>query len=228
MVCVVVARSYSVWRNLRTINSQHNLLDKILFFSRRLRSVDVFCLDERSGKVSYIFVTLLFCLYDQPILLLFFFTNCSATAYFCYCMQFMVSLDCEETLAATSEFEIKIDQNNISDFIFQSFQINKKPCHSLDFCNACFCNDNTSPSLVVHLNISSLHAHFDELIEFLDCFLNLPSILLLSKTRIKTKPFVNVNISCYSFVHSPSTTNADGIGMHFSKKLKIYSKLYSY
>ena len=74
----------------------------------------------------------------------------------------MVSPDCEETLVATLEFEVKIDQNNI----------NNKPCNSFDLCNASFCCNNTSSSLVVRLNISSLQAHFDELIEFLHCFSN--------------------------------------------------------
>ena len=119
----------------------------------------------------------------------------------------------------TSEFEVKIDQNNISDFIFQSFQNNNKPCNSFDFCNASFCYNNTSSSLVVHLNISSLQAHFDELIEFLHCFSNPPSILLLSETKIKTNPSINVNIPGDSFVHSPSPTNA--VGVHFSKELKF-------
>ena len=136
-------------------------------------------------------------------------------------MQFMVSPDCKETPAATSEFKVKIDQNNISYFIFPSFQNNNKPCNSFDLCNASFCYNHTSSSLVVHLNIFSLQAHFDELIEFLHCFSNPPSILLLSETRIKTNPSINVNISGYSFVHSPSPTNAGGVGVYFSKNLKF-------
>ena len=137
----------------------------------------------------------------------------------------MVSPDCKETPAATSEFEVKIDQNNISDFIFQSFQNNNKPCNSFDLCNASFCYNNTSSSLVVHLKISSLQAHFDELIEFLHCFSNPSSILLLSETRIKTNPFINVNIPGYSFVHSPSLTNAGGVGVYYSKNLKFTQNL---
>ena len=82
----------------------------------------------------------------------------------------MVSPDCKENLAATLKFEVKIDQNNNSDFIFQSFQNNNKPCNSFDLCNASSCYNNTSSFLVVYLNISSLQAHFDELIEFFHCF----------------------------------------------------------
>ena len=74
---------------------------------------------------------------------------------------------------------------------------------------------------MVHLNNSSLQAHFDELIEFLHCFSNPYSVLLLSETRIKTNPFTNVNIPNYSFVHSPSPTNAGGVGVYFSKNLKF-------
>ena len=135
-------------------------------------------------------------------------------------MQFVVS-DCEETEAATSEFEVKIDQNNVSDFTFQSFEINKKPCNSFDLCKASICCDNTSSSLVVDLNISSLHAHFDELIEFLHCFSNPPAILLLTERRVKTNLFINVKIPGYSLLHSPSPTNASGVGVYFSKNLKF-------
>ena len=47
------------------------------------------------------------------------------------------------------------------------------------------------------------------------------SILLLSETRIKTNPSINVNIPGYSFVHSPSHTKAGGVGVYFSKDLKV-------
>ena len=135
-------------------------------------------------------------------------------------MQFIVSPDCKETPAATLEFQVKIDQNNLSNFIFQSFQNNNKPCNSFDLCNASFLDNNTSSSLVVHLNISFLQVHFDKLIEFLHCFSN-PPCILLSETRIKTNPFINVNISGYSFVHSPSPKNAGDVGVYFSKNLKF-------
>ena len=74
---------------------------------------------------------------------------------------------------------------------------------------------------MVHLNVSSLQAHFKELIEFLHCVLNLPSIFLVCETKTKTNPFINVNIPGYSLVHSPSPTNAGGVGVYFSKNLKF-------
>ena len=138
----------------------------------------------------------------------------------------MVSPDCKDTLAAASKFEVN-DQNNISDFIFQTFQINNKSYNSFDLCNSSFCYNDTSSSLLVHLNISLLQAHFDELIGFLYCFSNPPSILFLSDTRIKTNSFINVNIPGYSFVHSHSPSYAGGVGIYIFKKFRIYSKLYS-
>ena len=121
----------------------------------------------------------------------------------------------------SNKFEVNFDQNNISDFIFQSFQINNKPCNFFDLCNTYFCKNGTSSSLVVYLNIFSLQAHFDELIEYIHCFSNFPSILFLSETRIKANPFISVNTLGYSFVHSPSPTNAVGVGACFSKNLNF-------
>ena len=52
--------------------------------------------------------------------------------------------------------------------------------------------------------------------KFLLKFSNPPSVIFLSKTRIKTNPLININIPGYTFLHYPSPTNAGGVGVYVS------------
>ena len=85
---------------------------------------------------------------------------------------------------------------------------------------------NTSTNLIIHLNISSLQAHFDELNDFLTRFSNPPSIILLSETRINVNPCININIPGYTFVHLPSPAKAGGVGAYLLTNL-IYTEIES-
>jgi len=106
----------------------------------------------------------------------------------------MASYNCCDVLcqAATPSTETAnaVDQNNLADILFKSLQKNHKPCQSYDLSKQQF-RFNLSSHLIVHLNISSLQAHFDELLEFLSCFPNPPIIIFLSETRINHKPHIN-------------------------------------
>ena len=90
-----------------------------------------------------------------------------------------------------------------------------------DLSNRKYQFSSSSSNLIVHLNESSLQAHFDELNEFINCFSNPPSIISLSETRINVKPSININIPGYTFVHCPSPTKAGGVGAYFSNCLKF-------
>lgn len=129
--------------------------------------------------------------------------------------------------AATSdnepEFSI-INENNLPDRLFQSLQANISPCNMYDFENNKFYFDNISSHLIIHLNISSLQAHFDELHEFLHQLPSLPSIIFLSETRINLNPTINIEIPGYVFVHLPSPTKAGGVGAYLSKAIKFSKK----
>ena len=78
---------------------------------------------------------------------------------------------------------------------------------------------------MIHLNISSLQSHFDELNEFLVNFSSPPSIIFISETRINVEPLINsINLPGYTFIHVPSTTKAGGVGAYFSDNLKVSVK----
>ena len=66
--------------------------------------------------------------------------------------------------------------------------------------------------LFLHLNISSLQAHFDDLFDFLSQLDQPPSIVFISETRINIEPSTNITISGYTFIHCPSPTKAGGVG----------------
>ena len=83
--------------------------------------------------------------------------------------------------------------------------------------------NNVTSQLVIHLNISSLLAHFDELNKFLLNFSSPLSITFISETRINVEPLININLPGYTFFHVPSTTKAGGVAAYFSNNFKITS-----
>ena len=58
--------------------------------------------------------------------------------------------------------ELSSDENILTDVLFQSFQSNM-PCKICDFLENKFIFDDNISHFIFHLNISSLQAHFDEL-----------------------------------------------------------------
>ena len=72
---------------------------------------------------------------------------------------------------------------------------------------------------ILHLNISSLQAHFDELNEFLLNFPNPPAIIFLSETRINIAPQISTVLPGYTFIHHPSPTRAGGVGAYIKSSL---------
>ena len=124
---------------------------------------------------------------------------------------------------ATFSSNVALDHDNLSETIFQSFDSNINSCEYFNLTDATYDFDNKSSYLFIHLNISSLQAHFDELNNFLLRFTNPPSIIFLSETRINTNPLINIDIPNYRFVHFPSPTKAGGVGAYISSNL-IFSE----
>ena len=121
--------------------------------------------------------------------------------------------DCPDSfIQAPSSYNVTaIDQNNLDEVVYQSFQNNTKQCKIYDLVNNIYQFDSRFSHLGVHLNISSLQARFDELIEFLNRFSTPPSIILPSETRINVNPLINVSIPSYS---------SGGVGAYVSIKIK--------
>ena len=132
---------------------------------------------------------------------------------------------CREATSENYEPERTIiDDNNLPDRLFQSSKANISPCKTYDFENDRFCFNRTNSHFILHFNTCSLQAHFDELLDFLQDLSSLPSIILISETRINNNPVINIDISGYYFVHFPSSTKAGGVGAYLSTSLKFTLK----
>ena len=123
--------------------------------------------------------------------------------------------------AGTLNDKTAFDVDNISNFLSQSSQSNIKNCEIFDLSEQKYDFNDKSSHLFLHVNISSLQAHMDELNELLLNIINPPSIIFISETRIYKTPLINVNIADYTFVHLPSPTKAGGIGAYVSRSLKF-------
>ena len=66
--------------------------------------------------------------------------------------------------------ELSPDENLLTDVLFQSFQSNIMLCKTCHFVENKYIFDDNIFYFIIHLNISSLHAHFDELCELLQIF----------------------------------------------------------
>ena len=82
----------------------------------------------------------------------------------------------------------EINQNKLPEHLFHSLNNKVKLCKSYNFDNQTLPFDSPSSLFILHLNISSLQAHFDELNEFLLNFSNPRAMIFLSETRINIAP----------------------------------------
>ena len=89
--------------------------------------------------------------------------------------------------AGTLNDKTVFDVDSISNFLSQSAQCNIKNCEIFDLSEQKFDFNDKSSHLFMHVNISFLQAHLDELNELLLNTTNPSSIIFISKTRI-TKP----------------------------------------
>ena len=117
-----------------------------------------------------------------------------------------------------------LDENNLPDRLFQSLKANISPCKTYNFENNRFCFNRTNSHLILHLNICSLQAYFDQLLDFLQEFFSLPSIIFISETRINNNPMINIDIPGYYFVHFPSPAKVGGVGAYLCTSLKFTMK----
>jgi len=122
---------------------------------------------------------------------------------------------------SNSAYDIDIDENNLTNVLFQSFSDNIKLCVTIDNLGEQIFDIDISSYFFLRLNICSLQAHFDELKELLCNFSTPPAIIFLSETRLKTCPLVNIDLPGYTFTHYPSTTNAVGVGAYVANYLKF-------
>ena len=66
-----------------------------------------------------------------------------------------------------------------------------------------------------HMNIASLQAHIDELRTLLTLLDHPFDAICITETRLHDpSPLVNINITGYDFLHTPTTTTCGGAGMY--------------
>ena len=68
----------------------------------------------------------------------------------------------------------------------------------------------------MHLNITSLNKHHDDLNELLLTLPFSPKVICLSEVRLKNELSQNLNMHGYKFIHKPSPTIVGGVGMYIS------------
>ena len=68
----------------------------------------------------------------------------------------------------------------------------------------------------MHLNITSLNKHHDDLNELLLTLPFSPKVICLSQVGLKNELSQNLNMHGYKFIHKPSPTIVGGVGMYIS------------
>ena len=70
-----------------------------------------------------------------------------------------------------------------------------------------------------HTNIISLSKHFDELSSLFSNLNHCFDIIGISETKLSPDPISNLALSNYSFLHTPSDSNAGGVGLFISNNV---------
>ena len=123
-----------------------------------------------------------------------------------------------QAVGPTSFNKCKFD--NIIDNFEQLLPNNIQSCLLCDVSMNNIVYDKSNNLLIMHLNISSLQKHIDDLHEFLVCLPYRPDVLCISKTRIADVPSINVSIPEYNFFYVNSPTIVGGVGLYVSQDLK--------
>ena len=122
--------------------------------------------------------------------------------------------------------ELKINENENNEFIEENLK--STYYNPEDFLNAQF---NKKSFSVLHLNIASLSAHFDELINLITLLDHPFDIISLTETRFKQnrQNLINIELPGYHYYETASYTNAGGSliyikNQYSSKLLPEFSK----
>ena len=84
-------------------------------------------------------------------------------------------------------------------------------------------NNNNSNNLFLHMNISSVSYHIDDLNTFIMDCRNKPKVIGFSECRIKTgrPPLSNINMNNYSYEYTPTESSKGGTLLYIDKNLYI-------
>ena len=87
-------------------------------------------------------------------------------------------------------------------------------------------NNNNSNNLFLHMNISSVSYHIDDLNTFIMNCKNKPKVIWISECRIKEgkPPVSNINMKNCSYEYTPSESSKEGTLLYIDKNLRYRSR----
>ena len=114
----------------------------------------------------------------------------------------------------------QIAETNLTEIVCKTMTSNIKPTAEYDLIDE---KPVVTPNnyVLLHINISSLHAHLDELEVLLLAIEIMPALIFICETHIRNKPLLNVNIDGYLFVHKRSPTQAGGVGIYVRSDIRV-------
>ena len=98
---------------------------------------------------------------------------------------------------------------------------NINSCKYYETSNIFSISSNSNSISIIHINIRSLQKNFDSLHEILCSLPIRPKIICLYESRINHKPFINIELPDYKFVHIDSPTSAGGVAVYISSELRF-------
>ena len=81
--------------------------------------------------------------------------------------------------------------------------------------------DENNSIFILHLNISSLQKHFDELHELLLCLPSHLDILCITETRIADTPLCNIELPNYNYFYRKSPNVVGGVGLYIKHGIQF-------
>ena len=98
---------------------------------------------------------------------------------------------------------------------------NIKTCEYLNRNSSTLFHSKNNKLVLLHLNIRSLNKNYDNLVEFSSTVPAQPHFILLTETKMKGDPFININLLGYNFLHFNSIFNAGGVGVYMLESLQF-------
>ena len=88
--------------------------------------------------------------------------------------------------------------------------------------------DQNSDNLLIHMNISSISYHIDDLTAFINNCKIKPKLIGLSETRLRKnrQPLSNINLENYVYESTPTESSKDGTMLYVDKQLTYKLRKY--
>ena len=115
----------------------------------------------------------------------------------------------------------QIDETNLTEIAYKIMTSNIKPTAEYNLIDEKPVVAPNNYFLLHNINISSLHAHLDELKKLLLAIKIMPALIFICETRICNNPLRNVYVDGYLFMRRPSPTQAGGVGIYVRNDIRV-------